>query len=190
MSDAYILFVRVTSCYELEVIWNWPAIDPTVTHNLFYQANGISSVSFIKKHHCVKVSMLILHRFMLSLLDKPCDIFLSCTTVDLLNRAMKGSTLIQCNLCFKPSCIMHEGLKHFLIPSKLSCYSCPCLAWLSHTCSESIVSYRNQSHPWSQQECHTCSATIATWTTCARSLSLHSPKSHLNGQNFNNIISS
>ncbi len=49
------------------------------------------------------------------------------------------------------------------LPSRSASYFYFCLAWPGHTCSVSVLSCHNQSHPLSQQEYHTYIKTWSRW---------------------------
>ena len=60
-------------------------MDSPVTHDLLYQSNGISGVGLIKEDNCVKFLGLVVFCNLLCLSHKCHNIFISCTTMYLLN---------------------------------------------------------------------------------------------------------
>ena len=58
-------------------------MQPSITHDLFDQINGISSVGLIEEQHCVQLILLVLLCLFNSTLNKGNDVFFCGTTMDL-----------------------------------------------------------------------------------------------------------
>jgi hypothetical protein len=67
-------------------------MQPSITHDLFDQTNGIGRVGFVEEHDGVHILFLISLGLLFSLSNEFCDINLSCTAMNLPN-PMNQSTI-------------------------------------------------------------------------------------------------